>query len=287
MMTAVNETESGDGTSRLHLTTRGDTVFFDRSECAELGTALNDTYVNNDPFPHIVIDDFLPLDVLRRVNEEFPQARPGRFNDQTSKLKTGYQMEMIESPFITNLLNALNSAQFLVFLENATGIKGLIPDPYFLGGGLHETRTGGHLSIHVDFNLHRPLRLRRRLNLILFLNEGWDDAYGGHLELWDTGMSHKVRSVAPMMARAVIFNTDPGSYHGHPDPLTTPESVTRRSIALYYYTAPEEGALPEYRTTDFQPRPGSSDKNRSSKEKVVDLMKDVTPPILLRLFKKT
>lgn len=194
-------------------------------------------------------------------------------------------MEMIASPFITNLLNALNSAQFLGFLEKLTGIKGLIPDPHFLGGGLHETRGGGHLSIHVDFNLHRQLGLRRRLNLILFLNEGWDDAYGGHLELWDEKMSRMVKSVAPVMSRAVIFNTDPGSYHGHPDPLTTPDGVTRRSIALYYYTAPEDGMLPEYRTTDFQPRPGSQDKKKSSKETLIALARDVTPPILMRLFK--
>ena len=35
----------------------------------------------------------------------------------------------------------------------------------------------------------------------------------------------------------VIFTTSNVSFHGHPDPLQTPEDVTRKSIALYYYTA--------------------------------------------------
>src|SRR3546814_10871992 len=65
----------------------------------------------------------------------------------------------------------------------------------------------------------------------------WEPAFGGDLELWDAGMKHRVRAVAPVFNRCVVFNTDSDSYHGHPDPLTCPEDRSRRSIALYYYTA--------------------------------------------------
>lgn len=272
-------------TAKLNPKIVGDSVFLDREECLALGKQLHDTYVNNTPFPHIVIDDLFPAEPLRRVVEEFPGRREGRFSDAHSKLKTGYQMEMIDSPYIHNLLAALNSAQFLGFLEEMTGIKGLIPDPHFLGGGLHETKRGGHLSVHVDFNVHRPLQLRRRMNLILFLNENWEEEWGGTLELWETDMSKRVHAVLPHMGRAVVFNTDPGSYHGHPDPLNTPDDVLRRSIALYYYTAPEGGVLPAERTTEFRARPGTGDKGASKSLTMKQFVRDLTPPLIMRALK--
>jgi len=264
----------------------GNTLFFDRKQCSAAGAVLHDAYVGNDPFPHIVIDDFLFPDVLRRVVEEFPARKEGRFSDGQSKLKTGYQMEAIESPYITNLLNALNSSQLIEFLEKMTGIEGLITDPHFSGGGLHETMTGGHLGIHEDFNVLKRLNLRRRLNLILFLNEDWNEKYGGNLELWDKDMAKCRKSVAPIMGRAVVFNTDPGAYHGHPDPLTSPPDKFRRSIALYYYTASEDSVLPAARTTQFKPRPGSNDEKPPISVRLREIARDITPPIILRQFRK-
>ena len=65
------------------------------------------------------------------------------------------------------------------FLETLTGIDGVIPDPYFVGGGLHQIKPGGHLEVHADFNRHTKLKLDRRINLLLYLNKDWKDEYGG------------------------------------------------------------------------------------------------------------
>ena len=91
--------------------------------------------------------------------------------------------------------------------------------------------------VHADFRVHDRLHLHRRMNVIVYLNEDWRDEYGGCLELWDRDMKAKRTSVLPIFNRCVIFNTDADSYHGHPDPLTCPPEVFRRSLALYYYTA--------------------------------------------------
>lgn len=287
-MTHITADESAHafGTARLRPRRDGQTIFFDREACRSLGEALHDRYVRNRPFPHIVIDEFLPKEILQQVVKEFPAREKGRFYDDHSRLKTGYQMEKITSPLITNLISALNSSPFLDFLERMTGITGLIPDPHQAGGGLHETARGGHLSIHADFNINPRLHTRRRMNLILFLNEDWQDEYGGALELWETNMSCKAVEVMPVMGRAVVFNTESDSFHGHPDPLNCPEGVYRRSLALYYYTVPEGAEIlePSY-TTDFRPRPGTSDK-RQVKTKVRQLLRDLTPPILYRALKR-
>lgn len=267
--------------ARLNLTMEGDTVTLDREECLGLGRELHEEYVANRPYPHIVVDNLFPAAALRRVVDEFPERQAGRFSDEHSNLKTGYQMESIRSTYITNFLNALNSSQFLGFLEELTGIRGLLTDPHFAGGGLHETARGGHLSIHADFNIHPTLHVRRRMNLILFLNEDWKEEYGGHLELWERDMSACARKILPVLGRAVVFNTESDSYHGHPDPTTSPESVFRRSMALYYYTAPD-GVGERTRTTDFKVRPGSADKPPSLKRRIRELGQDLTPPLVAR-----
>jgi Rps23 Pro-64 3,4-dihydroxylase Tpa1-like proline 4-hydroxylase len=246
--------------SILDLKTSGGYLHFDRDQCVAKGRERAQAYQSATPFPHIVLDDFLPAEVLRRLVAEFP-GREGRshFDRAQERLKYQFDPNTVDSGLVRNLLAELNGEPFLAFLEELTGIKGLISDPYYIGGGLHETLSGGHLSIHADFNLHKPMLVERRLNLLVYLNDDWPQNYGGELELWDKKMGEAEVSVLPVMARAVVFNTTLQSFHGQPDPVGCPPDRSRRSIATYYYTAlPDSKAMPN-RTTTFQPRPGSGE----------------------------
>ena len=247
----------------LHFTRINDYLALKPDECREFGRSLADQYRNATPFPHIVMDDFLEPDVLRGVLAEFPSSADKEFFDrEQERLKFQYQPHESPSGLVRNLFAELNSQAFLGFLEELTGMKGLISDPYFDGGGLHETKRGGHLGVHADFNIHDRLKVERKLNLLVYLNEDWNDDYGGDLELWDKQMKGCVVRVKPVFGRAVIFNTALDSFHGHPDPLNCPPDRSRRSMATYYYSAPEDGlsALPK-RTTNFRARPGSGDSS--------------------------
>jgi hypothetical protein len=246
----------------LHTKDIGGYLTFDDGECRELGQSLADSYRNASPFPHVVIDDFLEPTVLAKVLAEFPSSEDKKYFDRDQeRLKFQYPPQEIASGLARNLFAELNSQAFLGFLEAMTGIDGLISDPYFEGGGLHETKRGGHLGIHADFNVHSRLKVERKLNLLVYLNEDWDDSFGGQLELWDRQMKECVVRVEPVFGRAVIFSTALDSFHGHPEPLNCPPEQSRRSIATYYYSAAEDGVglLPE-RTTNFRPRPGTGDK---------------------------
>lgn len=99
----------------------------------------------------------------------------------------------------------------LQFLEGVVGIAGLIPDPYFNGGGFHEISRGGKLGVHADFGLNDELNLKRRLNVLMYLNDRWDTTWGGQLELWHRAMTYKERAVDPLFNRCVIFSTDEDS----------------------------------------------------------------------------
>jgi hypothetical protein len=245
----------------LDLKDSGGYLHFDRDQCVAEGEKRAAEYQNATPFPHIVLEDFLDRDVLRGIVEQFPD-REGRayFDRPQERLKYQFDPHTVDSFRVRNLLAELNSEPFLAFLSAMTGIDGLISDPYYSGGGLHETLSGGHLSIHADFNLHEKMRVERRLNLLVYLNEDWPEEYGGQLELWDKKMRAAARSVLPVLGRAVVFNTTLQSFHGQPDPVKCPPDRSRRSIATYYYTAyPIEAAI-KTRTTTFQTRPHSEDK---------------------------
>jgi len=258
----------------------------DKVQAATAGAALASQYSAEMPFPHIVMDDFLDADLLRGLISEWPTGGANVGYDRSQeRLKYEWQPEKLESVRIRNFLAEMISAPMLAFLEALTGIEKLVVDPHYLGGGLHETRAGGHLGVHADFNIHRRMNVLRRLNLLIYLNDDWDPAWNGSLELWERDMSKRVKSVPPVLGRAVIFNTDLDSFHGVPDPLACPPDRSRRSVALYYYTAPQAGleTVPD-RTTVFRRRPGSEDQ---TDWKVIrrHMLADWIPPALYRMLR--
>jgi len=202
--------------------------------------ALREQYAAADPFPYIVLDHLFDDADLERVIAEFPkpeETRWMRFDSPLEKKLGFYHESSTISPYIRAFLDAMNGFEMLLFLEALTGIEGLIPDPYFGGGGLHQIEPGGFLKIHADFNVHPKLKLDRRLNMLVYLNKDWRDEWGGHLELWNTAMTERRQRILPAFNRTVIFSTTDTSFHGHPHPLTAPPGRTRKSVSLYYYTA--------------------------------------------------
>ena len=219
----------------------------DRKSLVELGEREHETYVKNDPFAHIVIDDFFDPKVLDAVVAEVDaldrDKRYAKFIDRkTDHNKFAFYPDVV-GPETARLAQTLNSGPFIAYLEKLTGISHLIADPSYFGGGLHWIENGGYLEIHADFNHLKPYNLERRINLLLYLNKDWRDDYKGHLELWDSATMSKRKEVAPVFNRAVIFSTVKEALHGHPTPLSAPTGIARRSLALYYYTNTWEPAV--------------------------------------------
>jgi len=243
-------------------------IFLDAVKAREFGEELSGTYCFAEPYPHVVIDNFLPKDFAENLLSSFPTAP---VTDETFYQDGLFQHNKRQiSPFDCNgfamsAFHLFNSAPFLQFLEGLTTIQGLLPDPYFEGGGFHEILKDGKLGIHADFRVHSQLHLHRRINVLIYLNKDWEENYGGCLEIWDRAMTNKVRGILPLFNRCVIFNTDADSFHGHPDPLNTPDHVTRKSIALYYYTASQAiySEIPSY-TTRFKARPSDEQNIQSA-----------------------
>ena len=254
----------------------------------ELAGSSHELYRNAQPYPHIVFDNFFDPLLLDLVLEEFPKPDQIKWQqfDNEREIKLASASEASFGPVTRLLLYHLNSITFLEFLSAVTGIPNLIPDPSFNGGGLHQIVPGGKLGIHADFNKHGDYQLDRRLNLLLYLNKDWKEEYGGHLELWDRDMKSCQKKVAPVINRVMVFGTTDYTYHGHPDPLRCPAHMTRKSLALYYFSngRPAEEISADH-TTLFRARREQEFKLTLA-QRARTLAKDLLPPIITRQLRR-
>jgi hypothetical protein len=223
-------------------------------------TINKEKHRNAKPFPHTIFDNFLKPEIAEELEKVFPDPQKDFWLKYDNPLEVKLQTNALERipPKILDALEYLNSTRFLAALTQLTEIKDLVADPGFHGGGMHCTKSGGKLDVHIDYSIHPKLGLERRLNLILFLNKEWKEEYGGTLELWDKGMEHCVTTVSPKFNRAVLFETGDDTFHGHPEPTKCPENISRKSLALYYLTKPRENATKRYKAR-FVKRPQDPD----------------------------
>ncbi|HEX6496087.1 MAG TPA: 2OG-Fe(II) oxygenase [Acidobacteriaceae bacterium] len=244
-------------------------------------------YIANKPFPHIYFDNFLPPTVADLALTTFPDPNEidwlrHRGLDQNKKLAFD-NAEFLPSP-LRDILFFLNSRPMLLFLEKLTGIPDIFGDPYYHGGGLHQTKSGGSLEVHADYSYHPKLKVDRRINVLVYLNKDWKEEYGGHFELWNRELTQAEVKVLPLFNRCAIFSTTSYSYHGQPTPLTCPPDRTRKSIATYYFSngRPADDGTTKHAVA-FVRRPGQKEplgaRLKTTAHKLV-------PPLFVEAYRK-
>lgn len=213
---------------------------------------LGRIYRENFPFAHIALDiekgvvpglfpgiKYLAEETLKEW-PNVPAIADSRFDNAREKKFAINSLDKI-TPSGRALIDLMNSPEFIEFLEGLTGIKGLVADPALIGGGYHEIPPGGKLGMHIDFARHSVSSLYRRVNVLLYLNKGWRDNWGGDLVLMNESKAEQ--RIKPRFGTMAIFSTTATSWHGHPEPLSCPPGASRKSIALYYYTVEPGGSV--------------------------------------------
>lgn len=212
---------------------------------------LKRDWSSKEPFRYIIIDDFLPVEYAEEILKAYPEPDIEGWDKTTYTHQRKKLTQRENFPQSIKSFFALTASnEFRDFVSEFTGVTKLIEDPELVGGGMHQILRGGFLDVHVDYNLHPRTKLHRRLNLLLYINKGWKPEYKGYLELWDLQTNRQLESIAPLFNRAVLFETNEVSYHGHPHPLNTPHHITRKSLAVYYYTKERDDTTvaPEHNT---------------------------------------
>ena len=251
-------------------------------------------YLTAKPFPNIAFNNFFNNDFLNTILNEFPDLSK-LHGSQNYNVKNEIKLSNKNyDNFPTTIklfIDFLNSDTFLSFLQNITSIEEkLISDPQLEGGGLHEIKRGGVLKVHTDFNRHPTLDLDRRINVLIYLNKNWKDSYGGRLELWNKNMSMCEKKISPTFNTMVIFSTTDFSNHGHPEPLNCPKDISRKSLALYYFSSgrPKSEVLSKHKKnrTFFKGRKGIKNDADEKKEYFKNFMRSFKFYQLLKNFEK-
>ena len=193
------------------------------------------------PFDHIIIDNILNEKFAKKVAKSFPDINKKNWEysntkDIEVKYRSKWKSEFDIPENVIDLVRILNSSIILDSLSKKIGIKKIIPDPYFSGGGLNITENGGLLDVHIDGNYHDASGLNRRLNLLIYFCKNWKSKYGGELCFYDRNGRKKKKKIEPIFNRMVVFNTHDFSYHGLPNKVKFPKKNPRKSLILYYYT---------------------------------------------------
>lgn len=201
---------------------------------------LNKNNVVQQPFPHFCIDNLLDIDFADEIYQAFPSYQEALHQGREFRaVNEKYKIQITDSRKfpkpILDLHYILASREFISQVEKMMGIPNLLADPDLIGGGIHETNSGGHLDVHVDFNFLPEKKLYRRVNILIYFNKNWKEAYGGYLDIWDKEVKTCHGYYAPEFNRACGFATGEYSWHGV-TPVTCPADMLRRSFAVYYYT---------------------------------------------------
>jgi Rps23 Pro-64 3,4-dihydroxylase Tpa1-like proline 4-hydroxylase len=202
--------------------------------------ALRRQYIEASPYPFIKIEEFLEPAFAQEVAAAYPSfeiatAQGRGFSSVNERKKVQITDAKLFPEPVARLNAALASPAFLFDLSYITSLPGLLADEELVGGGIHVTGPGGRLDVHVDFNYIESRKLHRRLNLLLYLNPEWEEAWGGHIQLWDEYVTSCRHDFAPKLNRCVIFETSDISFHGV-TPVNSAAPFPRQSFATYYYT---------------------------------------------------
>ena len=236
---------------------------FDDARYPRLAVESAPAFQGADPFPHLAVRDFLPVELAQAAREVFPGPDDiPWYQASHDNARKRYQFEdRYMPPLLRAVTAAFSSSRFLLFLEELTGIPSLVPDPHMVGGGMHLVSPGGLLQVHADFNWYHKLQVHRRVNALWYLSDDWDESWGGALEFWDAATQQEVDRAYPHFNSLAVFATGAGSLHGQPDPLACPEGTYRRALNFYYYTSapdPVEAASPHW-TRYVTGTPGGTD----------------------------
>lgn len=206
------------------------------------------------PYPVWVIDQFLSDEVLDQVHDNWPTSVDGWhsghefINGKKNILEFGMRAlsskEFIPD-FYLNLIDELNSDQYLDYYENLTGLTGLAMDQDYRWSGLREMSPGGYQLIHSDARQHIETGYTKTLTHLLYLNDANYDKslHQGCLEIWNDDLSKCIHEIEPLNNRMVVFLNSSKSYHGVPNnnshrkmitfSTLTKVQTTQRSKALF------------------------------------------------------
>lgn len=181
----------------------------------------------DQPFPHVVIDDWAEPELVRAAEAEWPDERwPFWHRYDNGKLTTKDPLRF--PPACAELVRRM----LCLPIGELTGIDGAFGDWNCHGAGLHTMPPGSRLGVHLDSDHHPLSGWVRACNVVLYVNRLWGAHWGGEFELYSADGTRCLKRIEPRFNRLVLFEPSDVAYHAVA-PVTGPE--TRKTLTTFYW----------------------------------------------------
>jgi hypothetical protein len=201
------------------------------------------------PFPHFVIDDFLPAETFAELvksglSEHALLKRQFKTSLEAGKSVHGNEGMNAVANIPVKLLGGEFGSKMISKLFGIKNVSSMFDRPNF--GGyypFHQMNTGGLLGSHVDHSFSKDRQVHVA-NCIFYVSPRWMKEWGGETILFNRLGLREVGRVSPKPNRLLVFLHSSLAFHGV-DVVKCPKSEKRMSYYMDYY-ATKESATATY-----------------------------------------
>lgn len=198
------------------------------------------------------VDSLLPDDTARGIFAAFPDKSEMMLKKSLREFKyVAAQMNQY-NPLLEEIIYAFQDPRIVKLVGEITGLEDLIPDENLYAGGISLMAKGNYLEPHLDNSHDKDRQNYRVLNLLYYVTPGWQTAYGGNLELWDSGPKGAPREIESKFNRLVLMATHKLSWHSV-NPVH--HDGSRCCVSNYYFSAKPFESHEYFHVTSFRGRP--------------------------------
>lgn len=173
------------------------------------------------PFPHLIMDDFVPLELCRAAVAEWPDEKwPYWLKYEGTK---GDKLVTRDSLRLTPACQEIIREMARIPLEKLMKISDSFPDLTLYGAGMAQINAGGELPRHLDSDHNSITGWQRAASAMLYLTT----CGGGHLCL----LGADTHLIEPKPGRLVIFECGNNAWHSVAKVL----DGRRLSLSLFFW----------------------------------------------------
>mgnify|MGYP001198870194 FL=1 len=193
------------------------------------------------PFPHAVIDDFLPKEIFEKIvsalnnSEDFKDVKK-RFSSNVELNKKVYGdndlNEILKLP--VNILGGVNFKKLFENYLDGQKMVSMCDWPEYGGAyPFHQMTNNGMLGSHVDHS-HSQSGDLHVANSIYYVSPKWNSNWGGETILFSKAGLKIEKKIEPKPNRVILFIHSSSSFHGV-NKITSPNGTKRSTYYMDYY----------------------------------------------------
>ena len=207
---------------------------------------------------YFFIDNLLPVELSQEISEVFPLKEEMVQKKSIREFKyVAAQMDQY-NPLLEKVIYAFQDDRIVRLIGEICEIEQLQPDENLYAGGISLMAKDNFLNPHLD-NSHDKNRDKWRvLNLLYYVTPDWEDAYGGHLEVWPNGLNNDPVTIHSRFNRLAVMATHQKSWHS----VSQVEYEGERCcVSNYYFSDNALTPVDQFHVTSFRARPGQKMKD--------------------------